>query len=258
MRSSQVLLIVVSFLAASDAADVAWPHRPNGCVLIHKEYVPSVIEQEWLANVPQWQRDADVYCAAVERFKAKFQAFLDAIKSGSRNTDTGRQTRRWGQEPLFSKFQYSHQCRGTIIRTAFIIEPLVAALRHPLTVCTPVGRRNEQDEYLLNRDYIVLQSHPLPGQVAIDGRSRSTPKAFLFDLGASTYLAGVGGASQKVMLDHYASLGIRFDRVLMWEANKIDPTELFHNVPDKLLGAYQVRAHWLPTYSMPPHQCWHY
>ena len=43
-------------------------------------------------------------------------------------------------------------------------------------------------------------------------------RAFLFDLGCSTYNAGLGGASQSWFVEKFRSHGIEFDRILAWEA----------------------------------------
>ena len=58
--------------------------------------------------------------------------------------------------------------------------------------------------------------------------------------GASTFLKGWGGASQKVMLDGYKKNGITFDRILLWEAGTVHPTELFGELPPELFHSYQV------------------
>ena len=60
--------------------------------------------------------------------------------------------------------------------------------------------------------------------------------------GASTYLKGWGGASQKVMLEGYKRHGIEFDRILLWEAGKVDPAQLYGELPPELFHSYQVRG----------------
>lgn len=44
------------------------------------------------------------------------------------------------------------------------------------------------------------------------------PMSFYFDLGASTYRSGFGGASMSWFVDEYDRRGITFDRILAWEA----------------------------------------
>lgn len=51
-------------------------------------------------------------------------------------------------------------------------------------------------------------------------RTNSVSRNYLFDLGASLYTSGEGGASQQWFVDVYRERGIEFDRILAWE-NKI-------------------------------------
>ena len=60
-----------------------------------------------------------------------------------------------------------------------------------------------------------------------------TRRRFLFDLGASTFRAGTGGASQQWFVETYAAHGIVFDRILAWEAINMTADRIFRHVPPR-------------------------
>ena len=50
---------------------------------------------------------------------------------------------------------------------------------------------------------------------------------YLFDLGASTYRNGRGGASQSWFIEQYEKHGVHFDRIFAWEATVHKPEGIF-------------------------------
>jgi hypothetical protein len=73
----------------------------------------------------------------------------------------------------------------------------------------------------------------------IQRRLEEIPKysrAFLFDLGASTYVEGAGGASQSWFVDQFSSRGINFDRILAWEAKPMSDEKIYEAVPPKVVN----------------------
>jgi hypothetical protein len=204
--------------------------------MISSRYVPSELEIEWVGNVSIWEDNKKSFCDAVQLYKNELEDVLRAVKVSMSNVSW---TARWGQERLLSRFELSYQCGHRIVRQATLIEPLVAALRHPLALCGFGGDKDR--ELLISRDYILMDSNSSLKNEMMPGATISKPKAFLFDLGASTFLTGWGGASQKVMIESYHRRGIVFDHILLWEANKIDPQKLFGELPPHLFASYQVR-----------------
>ncbi len=92
-------------------------------------------------------------------------------------------------------------CNGSRLRV--LIEPIAGVLRHPYT-CNDIGK------YLLRKDWLVIdwEAHRLGA------------RKFLFDVGASTWTAGSGGASQQWFWDVYVRRGVRFGGrtwLLVWE-----------------------------------------
>jgi len=108
------------------------------------------------------------------------------------------------------------------------IEPLVGFLRNPYTHCFPM----ERIFHWAPRDkkYLIPSWRE---DVWTRGGGGST-SAFLFDLGASLYNKGIGGASTSWFVDEYQARGIQFDRIFAWEATPHDDAEIFAPVPDSI------------------------
>jgi hypothetical protein len=120
------------------------------------------------------------------------------------------------------------------------IEPLMGFLRHPISHCF------HQKDYL-NKNY-MLTDHaryvipPLattPTEAVKVGLVAGTPdvyKRFMFDLGASYYRSGAGGASQSWFVDTYLKFGIDFDRIIAWEANALNTSLVFAGYPAEIVS----------------------
>jgi hypothetical protein len=234
----QIVLISLMVLASAEHMLMNNRQKPlaKGCVPVSKYYIPSAVELEWYRNISSWQQQESTYCARVRQYAAEFTDVMDRIESN--RTSPTLYKHRMVQDRLFSMFIHSHQCGSNIVRYATLIEPLVAALRHPLALCAL--DKSLERQRLLSRDYIMLEpsyglQQELQPRMLIEHR-----KAILFDLGASTFLKGWGGASQKVMLESYAAKGVKFDRILLWEAGMVDPKELYRDLPPELFASYQV------------------
>jgi hypothetical protein len=242
MRGWALLNLVIWVLFNTVAAQSTRPLRleirgkktggSKGCIPISTRYIPSAIEWEWINNVKTWQ---DNYCQALRPYVpvlTDMMQIMEQLRQAQGLKDIKEQHR------IFSMFKYSYQCGSVIVRHTTLIEPLVASLRHPLALCGLVPEL--ESARLASRDYIMLEpSQPL--QRAVQPLVLiQKPKSIMFDLGASTFLKGWGGASQKVMFESYAAKGIKFDRILLWEAGKVDPEELFRDVPPELFAHYQV------------------
>ena len=61
--------------------------------------------------------------------------------------------------------------------------------------------------------------------------ARSQTSAFFFDLGASLYDKGAGGASTKWFVDQYRARGIDFDRLYAWESTSHTDAEMYAAMP---------------------------
>ena len=112
------------------------------------------------------------------------------------------------------------------------VEPLVEILRAPAIPCATRLRRTRPRlpyEAVLDKSWLWLNDS-LPPRVPAAAPAR----AFLFDLGASTYWAdhrGVLAPSQSWLIEQYAAAGVQFDRVLAWEAKPHTAREIWASVP---------------------------
>ena len=133
-----------------------------------------------------------------------------------------------------SRFVFYDGCDGSVVATV-PIEPLVGILRHPYAVCGSSARERVTSSWLVDKDYLLAYfmdewARTQAGGVVQDSRS------FLFDMGCSTYNDGLGGASLSWFIDHYRARGVHFDRVLAWEATKLDPNKLLGSFPKDVLA----------------------
>jgi hypothetical protein len=107
------------------------------------------------------------------------------------------------------------------------IEPLMGILRHPNYPCGGY-------KFMSNKDYIYsLFIHELFPTVQ---RTPRCSRKYLFDLGASSYSNGPGGASQSWFVETYTAQGIEFDQILAWEGKPQDPNKLLAEYPS---GVYE-------------------
>lgn len=106
------------------------------------------------------------------------------------------------------------------------IEPLVGFLRHPKAHCLHHG---SPWPYVLSKDYLLpsWRTEAWPR----GGPTRSQTSAFFFDLGASLYDKGAGGASTKWFVDQYMARGIHFDRLFAWESTSHTDAEIYAPMP---------------------------
>lgn len=210
----------------------------SGCLILRMEYIPSKVELVWKSNIREWQND---YCATVKTMESTLFNLTAAVRATNTMLDSHTSTLEVPDasqvdtlhnitcpSAFISKFVVDINCAGQRYKFTEAIEPIVAALRHPLSPCqTP-------DSYLLSRDYIILMSAH-----RFHLHHRVSRKLY-FDLGASSYADGAGGASQKYFIEAYKKRGITFDRILLWEANTgISMPKLLSEVPAHLLKSYQ-------------------
>ncbi len=108
------------------------------------------------------------------------------------------------------------------------LEPLVGFLRHPQAHChqfpsaTPWVRNIQRKDYLLPAWRSEVLHH---------GKT----SALFFDLGASLYAKGNGGASMSWFVDEYEARGIHFDRIFAWEATKHADATIYEAMPTRIV-----------------------
>ena len=201
--------------------------RPRGCA-VSRRYVPSAWEQQWAANISAlavgrvWRQA----CRQLVSERDSVSAWLDTCVARTEGVANGA----WSHE-IFSY----HELRGCDGRAVVIpIEPLVGLLRHPNYYCIVPGTGSTHIPnwvsgalWQFNRDYL-LPMWKVEAQLASPGR------AYFFDLGASVYNGGLGGASQKWFIDSYLRRGIHFDRIFAWEVRARTDEQIMKPLPKAL------------------------
>ena len=191
-------ILLITLLSFSFCSYIVWQayHKDAHCVHSKVTYTPSSSELHWY-ELSKTNWTTNMWCETINLWKDRF-----------------------GKE--YSKFEYIYNCHGKEWTHQSMIEPLVAALRHPLALC---------GGDLLSRDYLVLAN--------ISDTTTKKTRKYMFDLGASTWSEGPGGSSQDFLYNAYKELGIDFDQIYLWEANKLSKEEIFKGVPDDILDSYK-------------------
>ena len=236
------------------------PQKQNNSCTLSIEYYSSAWEKEWAREVGDLRGNDRLWkkgCARMLNSASKSDEWLKYVKF----RDSSDKFERWSED-IFSYHTYTDTCSGLIL-AKIPIEPLVGGLRHPFAVC---GSRHDPQQtpgklinlyrFLLGiphklagdgREFSLNKGYMLPTNMAdirttrgIDRDSDGpvTWKSFFFDLGASLYNEGEGGASQNWFIDTYRQHGIEFDRVIGWEARVYQPERIFEHVPKDVLPRY--------------------
>ena len=224
----------------------------NPCV-IENNYIPSTIEKYWMSHIESISiltlqksdlKDWTTGCSVSKLFLSDISnvwlhywnqrermAKFPSENKNMINPGNFKSLVLKKDLNLFSEFQIKYSCANSNKSSVYKIpiEPLFGALRHPL-LCGPDGRIDLK--YVLDKDYML----PLFKHEIIPPLTPGFSKSILFDLGASLYTSGFGGASQSWFVDTYSNRGIIFDRILAWEAILHDPKVIFNEFPEYALG----------------------
>lgn len=150
---------------------------------------------------------------------------------------------------VFSRFEYRFLCDGGKLsqehtlgqtpgqRTRNVsIDPIAGVLRHPAACLS---------DQVLRKDYFALSSWAMyfshtvrPNPALI--REQQQSLNFYFDLGASLWKSGAGGASQEWINSVYETYCIKFDHIYAWEVTIHNPCTVMSEIPDSVKPKY----HW--------------
>lgn len=233
-----ILLTITPIVVAADITSYVSVMSSNTIkCTIERTYHPSRIEQFWVNNIDtlaDYTRFWNKGCAKMKEFSEEVLLWMEYWKERdewTRETDRGRRAAaaKGFNKDLFSYFFFQETCGDQNLTTKAMevpIEPLMSFLRHPLYICF------DKKTHQLDKNYMLpLFIHELhPGAHRTAGAQN-----FLFDLGASTYYKGLGGASQQWFYETYRARGLEFDRILAWEANPMPPEEIF-TLPADVIG----------------------
>lgn len=194
----------------------------------HLTYVPSTWESEWSEKIDgEWAgQECDVLLRQREKAKLLIGSVIDATKIRS------------ADESVFSYF-IRKLPDGT--QRKEYIEPLIGILRDPLTIC----RSDEPDPFGFGPLDSPVQSkrflvHGAMAEASLRERVRAKGGRFiLFDLGASVYHGWHGNKGEvgaKWFVEEFERHGgIRFDRIMAFEAAFHKPDEIFGGISDPRL-----------------------
>jgi hypothetical protein len=242
---------------------------------VFKRYIPSKLETEFLEAVRPFERSVS-FRPLIPRFQSETRKYLsynerfarDAVVGGDhlpmecrQYAASARQTASvdpsvaagtclGSLDPfdadVFSRFEYEFVCLHPPcdaadlppgrsvgeIHTSYI-EPLYGYLRHQQMFL--------QDGIadwgiVVNKQYMVLDKWAL--HHLYTRWKRPDRRTHFYDMGASTYLDGPGGASQVWFVGVSECLCVPFTEMRFWEAGPIDPAGLWGPVPQNIFPHY--------------------
>ena len=205
------------------------------------QYQPSLLERRWAQNIAYNQQhvcNATIAVSAEARLWVNYSAATStqSPRPSSRCVSVSPPPQPSDAVQLYrvlSTLEYSWGCEGGEVGdeappNVFVpIEPLAGPLRHPFFCITTSNE--ERLDLMVARDYLVFDrwaavnvgTRPLsPEGANAGGCGDYGLHAFLFDVGASTYLSGLGGPSQPYFVDWIRSSPcLALKGVYAWEAN---------------------------------------
>jgi len=196
------IVLYASHLPLKQTHTLYLPALLDNCTWIFHEYLPSPWEMEWTSGVASLQADV---CGHTDPEKSR--AWIEDR-----------------DDAVLSHFRFTNSCTSDHIMMV-PIEPLVGLTRHPY-FC------------LRGEAYLVDKSYMLPAQALAKA---PTARHLLFDVGASLYDEGSGGASQRWIVEQYPG---EWDGIWAWEATPLAPADVWHRIPAHLRPVY----HW---YNIP-------
>lgn len=198
-------------------------HGKNStCLLIKAHYYPSPLESAWLTNARKW--DGADFCQRTKKFEEETDIWIRGVEANMNSQVVENLDPR-----VFSYFMHDYDCGNHTKSVKSWIEPLSHGLRHPRAICGGAD--------IVDRSYLLVDTKKA-NENARNCKSRECQN-IMVDLGASTWNAGLGGASQSWFEKAYQKHGIEFDRFLMWEATPLADKEIFRDIPPHLWHKYQ-------------------
>jgi len=194
------------------------------------QYRPNAWEHEWrstIAYMVQYDdpRNWTQGCEFMAQESASIKAWLEFARQR-------RPAYRWANKPpnpseeakeALSFYATLDACTKRVLSLE-PIEPLVGFLRHPEAHCPQFPSSRPWVRNVQSKDYLIPAWH---SEAWPHGRT----KAFFFDLGASLYHSGNGGASMSWFVYQYRLRGIHFDRIFAWEAKFHTDAAIYETMP---------------------------
>lgn len=213
-------------LPALVVCNLTTPAPTDNCHATFVEYHPSTLEQKWLDHIDEWQ---DTVCEHTP--DTDINSWLKATEDftnhvGAKCLETADQTVTQQQLPwgdFLSTFTYRRTCvsPGNEPMVSFVhipIEPTASICRDPRKCWSQMT-----EKYTQSKEYLVALSAQAYQKIPPVSGS-SSPKAFLFDAGATIPVKSTEHLFKWTGTDwiysHYQNLGVTFDSVYAWEPAK--------------------------------------
>lgn len=256
----------------------AAPGSTQTCRWRFVRYHPSAWEKKWAANIAKYELKV---CETLKtEFAEENSLYIKSLPKCVPNSNQKGKPRQctatsppaphaegYFPEHIFSKFEYALVCGANVDevwkapitdamkRQFSYIEPLVGLLRHP-GLCAAFEKEGETSArahvtHMFEKDYMVVDgwaAHKDDAFIAPKERRSIRPgqmMSWYFDLGASFWNEGLGGASQDWFYETYKHYCIDFDRFNMWESGKSKGA--LGRIPAEVLPRYQ----WFPLPASP-------
>lgn len=195
-------------------------NQPPVCAWHFERYVPSTLELHWSRNILTLQ---DEVCEHSNNDAPLSMAKWIAITSQSKVSSVKKLP-----DSVFSYLVYTNNCTGEADYDH--IEPLAGLLRHPYFCLSG-------EKFVVDKNYLMVSWN-------ISRRQAQGTKSYLFDMGASLFDEGGGGASQAWFTSEYERVGVRWDGIFAYEQIGYHPADVFARIPPQLKPVY----HW---YNIP-------
>ena len=222
---------------------------PSQCALPPTvEYRPGAWEAEWRASFAyrvqhdeprNWTRG----CALMAGETAAIKVWLDFARRR-------RPAYRWAHSPpepteeakeVLSFHATMDSCTGRTLSLS-PLEPLVGFLRHPEAHCPQFPGSKYWVTKVISKDYLIPAWHA-------EAWPRGRTRALFFDMGASLYHTGNGGASMSWFVTQYRVRGIQFDRIFAWEAKFYTDATIYATMPAPIVD--RISYYNLPANATP-------
>jgi len=212
------------------------------------QYRPGAWEAKWRSTFARsvqhddprnWTRG----CALMASEPSAIEAWLDFARLRRPPYRMGRSPPEPTDEAkgVLSYHATVDACTGRTLSLA-PIEPLVGFLRHPEAHCPQFPGAKNWVIKVVSKDYLIPAWH---AEAWPAGRTR----ALLFDLGASLYHTGGGGASMSWFVNQYRARGISFDRIFAWEAKQYTDATIYATMPASIVD--RIAYYNLPANTTP-------
>uniref|UniRef100_A0A7S1NBA7 Uncharacterized protein n=1 Tax=Eutreptiella gymnastica TaxID=73025 RepID=A0A7S1NBA7_9EUGL len=193
-----------------------------------RTYVPSLLEQHWSTNIHRWTDNTKNWTKGCNAYRED-KSYIDKWKSWMRcerlsSKDKSTHGECGYSQDTFSYHEVRSSCNSSEVKREYL-EPLAVALRHPEVPCDLVGRGKDKTG---DTNWIVFPQWS----------NRRARRSYFFDLGSTTYTAGMFGHRDSLawFVQRFRQKGTEFDEIFAWEKNTINALRYWKKVPNDMVA----------------------